>query len=152
MKFKFLLVFIAMSLNACTGIVWQKDGVTEAEFNQDNSYCEMMRDMGTPVQPYSGGQAVSNTSGTINSTTGTSYYSGTTTTTYTNPHDYSGVAIALKGKRIYENCMMSKGYSEASQESLTPVDNDPPGKCKTHYGIIILTPTQCINSRGQVVE
>lgn len=114
-KISTYILSVAM-LAGCAGKTWYKPGVTEQEFNMDNSRCIMTSEAGTPIYNPAPTSYTTNYSGNVYSGGNSGYYSGSATT-YSNQIDMSGFAIAAKKQKIYEHCMYSLGYSIYSEGS-----------------------------------
>lgn len=143
------LASLILTLTGCasTATIWTHP---ENDYNlktRDEASCSMAAEAGTPI--YIPNQQSNTTyhSGTIQTNQGNYQYSGTSYNTNNNL-DLSGAAYLFKRNSIFENCMISKGYSKKIIDT-SEYDGSKIRNCKLPNGTEFKTTIQaCKNSNG----
>lgn len=91
----FLFVTALMVLSACAPTIWDKPGVTQAQFNRDNARCQLLARGMNPDTFYAQGTE--------------SFVAGAALG--------NAIGNAVRTRQTYRECMMANGYTPEQRAS-----------------------------------
>ncbi|MCQ4323225.1 hypothetical protein [Stutzerimonas stutzeri] len=145
----FTVASLILTLTGCssTTTLWTHP---ENDYNittRDEASCAMAAESGTPIYIPKQQSNTTHHTGTVQTNQGNYQYSGTSYNTNNNI-DLSGASYLIKRNSIFENCMVSKGYSKQIIEN-SQFDGSKIRNCKLPNGMEFKTTIQaCKSSNG----